>query len=283
MFCKFCGAQLEDNATFCSACGAKLKASEENGVEESISEFTSADSGISEITHLPKKISEKKEKIIDRCLLGGMIAGSVGILGFLLIVIIGAALYGRVYLFDGYTYTVILSIISILLMMIGVCSAVAKTILSLVFKIGKFPTAIVKRILLIGLAVLCLSFSIWGFVDCGKSNSGYSSSSGGSSSNSDSTVSVYLGLSLKVTSIKTSSSYSYVYCSVTNVSSLYGNATMYRYVKVKAVFKDKYGSVLDTDWAYAVDSAWLNPGETKTFYYMVRNTSVASATLSIMS
>ena len=59
-------------------------------------------------------------------------------------------------------------------------------------------------------------------------------------------------------------------------------ATRYRYVKVKAVFKNYSGSIVDTDWTYAVDSTWLEPGESKTFYYMVQNTNIKSATLSFV-
>ena len=59
-------------------------------------------------------------------------------------------------------------------------------------------------------------------------------------------------------------------------------ATRYRYVKVKALFKNYSGSIVDTDWTYAVDSTWLEPGESKTFYYMVKNTKIKSATLSFV-
>ena len=86
---------------------------------------------------------------------------------------------------------------------------------------------------------------------------------------------------MKVDSIKNSGSYTYVYCTVTNVSSKYV-ATRYRYVKVKAQFKNYSGSIVDTDWTYAVDSTWLEPGESKTFYYMVKNTNIKSATLSFV-
>ena len=48
-----------------------------------------------------------------------------------------------------------------------------------------------------------------------------------------------LGLTLKVDRIKTSGNYTYVYCTVTNVSSKYV-ATRYRYVKVKAQFKNNF-------------------------------------------
>lgn len=188
MFCKFCGEKLDDNAAFCSKCGAKLSAPEEsveitqlsesNTLEENVVEATPLNAS-NQTTRPPKKISEKTEKVISKCLFGGAIAGAVGVLGFLLIVIIGVAVYGRIYLFDGYGFTKVLSIICIILMMIGFCSVIAKAILSLVFKIGKFPATLIKKILLIGLAMICLSFSIWGFVEAAKSNNSEHSSSEG--------------------------------------------------------------------------------------------------------
>ena len=282
MFCKFCGKEIEDNDRFCPKCGAKL--SIETETENILN---------NEEKKTVKKISDKSLNIIQKVILGCLITGIIGVTIFWSIVSVGLIVYGHVYLFGGYDFTKVLSIISIVLMLIGVCGIAAKCILYFIFKIGTFPKTIIKKVLLIALAVACVGFSTWGFIDCSnnsKHNSGYSSSiggpttSGGPTSRYDnSTVIEYLGLSLKVTQIKQSGNYTYVYCSVKNVSSLYGNATMYRYVKVKAVFKDRYGSILDTDWTYAVDSAWLNSGETKTFYYMVRNTDVKSADLYIIS
>ncbi len=280
MFCKFCGAEIDENSLFCSKCGAKQIKS------EIVSSTAATESSI--VSKEKKNIPEKVINIISKCCFWCFIAGIVGLGLFISIVLVGLIAYGEVYLFDGYDFTKVLSIISIVLMMIGLCSIIAKCILYFIFKIGKFPTTIVKRIFLIVLAVACLGCSIWGFVDCNNSSkydyddSGYNSSNGSSIGSYDNTVSKYVGLSLSVTKIETRGNYTYVYCSIKNVSHLYGNATMYRYVKVKAVFKDRSGSMLDTDWTYAIDSTWLNSGETKTFYYMVRNTSVKSATLSIV-
>ena len=283
MFCKFCGEKIEDNAIFCSKCGAKLTSEEKTNVVSS--EIIDTTNSLNENEKPIKKKSDKILNIIQKVVFGCLIAGIVGITLFLGIVLVGLFAYGRVYLFDGYDFTKVLSIISIVLMLIGVCGIITKAILYFIFKVETFPRSIIKRILVIVLAVACLGFSIWGFVDCSNSSnydSGYNSSSGGSIGDYDNTVSEYLGLSLSVTKIETSGNYTYVYCSVKNVSHLYGNATMYRYIKVKAVFKDRYGSTLDTDWTYAIDSTWLNSGETKTFYYMVRNTLVKSAELFII-
>ncbi len=292
--CTKCGTEFEGN--FCPecgekwyrendypACGTSVESEEKPGGDASETIVT-PEENFEETAPKRKTLSEKTVKLLDKILLALYITGTVGIVLFLGIVIIGAAAYGKVYLFDGYTFTVVLSIISIIFMMIGLLSVIAKVILCFSLKIGTFPTTWVKRILLLLLAICCLSFSIWGFVDCGIVNSekdDYGSGSG--SSYNDYTVSPSLGLSLKVTSIKQSGNYSYVYCSITNISSLYGTATMYRYVKVKAVFYDRYNTMLDTDWTYAIDSAWLSSGEVKTFYFMVRNTSVYSAKLSIIS
>ena len=140
--------------------------------------------------------------------------------------------------------------------------------------------------LTIVLLVLCVAFSTWGFIDYANeqdSGSSYGDRSYSGSYNDyySSGIDKSIGLSLKVDSIKTSGSYTYVYCTVTNVSSKYV-ATKYRYVKVKAQFKNYSGSIVDTDWTYAVDSTWLEPGESKTFYYMVKNTNIKSATLSFV-
>lgn len=140
--------------------------------------------------------------------------------------------------------------------------------------------------LTIVLLVLCVAFSAWGFIEYANeqdsgSSYGDGSYNGNYNDNYSSGIDKSIGLSLKVDSIKTSGSYTYVYCTVTNVSSKY-LATRYRYVKVKAQFKNYSGSIVDTDWTYAVDSTWLEPGESKTFYYMVKNTNIKSATLSFV-
>lgn len=277
--CKNCGKEIEENTAFCPACGAKI--------HDDILPETTADvinHGTEQVIPRQGILSEKTVKLLDKILLGLYVTGTIGIALFLGIVIVGVCAYGKVYLFDGYAFTTALSIISIIFMMIGFLAVIAKLILCLALKIGKFPNAWAKRILLLLLVICCLSFSVWGFVDCGIVNSekdDYGSGSG--SSYNDYTVSPYLGLSLKVTSIKQNGNYSYVYCSITNVSSVYGTATMYRYVKVKAVFYDRYNIMLDTDWTYAIDGTWLSSGEVKTFYFTVRNTSVYSAKLSIIS
>lgn len=142
---------------------------------------------------------------------------------------------------------------------------------------------IVRIVAIIVTVCLCITFSIFGTIEPNSGlGSGSSGSTGSSTGSYDSEVSEYIGLSARVTSIETRGNYTYVYCSIKNVSSTYGSATMYRFIQVKAVFKDRYGSIVDTDTMYAIDSTWLRDGETKTFYYMVRSTAVTSATLSIV-
>ncbi|MGN0804614.1 MAG: zinc-ribbon domain-containing protein [Candidatus Coproplasma sp.] len=178
MECKKCGKINEEGMLFCGQCGAPLN-SEEVKTEES-------DNAVScqevKAEAKPKKLSDKTIKIIDISCFSCWIAGIVGIVLFLGIVIVGVASYGRVYLFDGYEFTKALTVISIVLMMIGFCSVIAKCVLYFIFKIGRFPTKLVLRILYIGVAVLSFALSIWGFVDASKTNSDNSSSSSGSGS-----------------------------------------------------------------------------------------------------
>lgn len=44
----------------------------------------------------------------------------------------------------------------------------------------------------------------------------------------------------------------------------------YNNVKVKAVFSDKNGKIVDTDWTYAVDSVGIKPNESKRFELMTK-------------
>lgn len=183
MFCKFCGEKIENDSIFCSNCGAKLTNNEKTDVVST--EITDEQLvGLNKIEESIKKSPNKAFYIIQKIIFSCLIAGIVGISLFIGIVLVGLIVYGRVYLFDGYEFTKVLSIISIILMMIGLCSVIVKSVLFFILKIGTFPTTIIKRILVIVLAVACLGFSIWGFVDCSNNNYNYDSdySGGGSSS-----------------------------------------------------------------------------------------------------
>ena len=109
------------------------------------------------------------------------------------------------------------------------------------------------------------------------SGSGYS----GSASSDEMSHSTYCRLYMSITDVqvKHERNYTYVSGKVTN------NGTYsIKYVKVKASCKDYSGNVIDTDWTYAVDSAWLEPGESKTFQMMIRDESgsIKTATVTFM-
>ena len=294
MNCKNCGQQVDEKSLFCNHCGAKISDTNEitsdNSIMQQEGEELASESNAENIeTNESKSKSERLSKIFKF----GLMTSTCGVVLFLSIVIISLIGWGKIYLFGGYDFTATLAGISMFAMIAGITSMGVCFGLS---KIGHRALSgnINKKTISI-ILVLSILLSIWGFVDLGENstnsnsgnNSGGSSSSGssgggyGGSNNYDSGTSKLIGLSLKVDSIKKSGSYTYVYCTVTNVSSKYV-ATKYRYVKVKAQFKNYSGQIVDTDWTYAVDSTWLEPGESKTFYYMVKNTSISSAVLSFV-
>lgn len=164
MFCKFFGEKISENTLLCPYCG-KTQTPSEN-------EFNGYATNSIVESNAKKFLSDKNKKIIQKCCFISIIGGIIGLSIFLAIVLFGLIGYGKVYLFDGYDFTVVLSVISIVLMMIGLFGVVAKFVLYFVFKIGNFPTNMKTRVLVVALAVACLSFSIWGFADCGKSKSG---------------------------------------------------------------------------------------------------------------
>lgn len=83
---------------------------------------------------------------------------------------------------------------------------------------------------------------------------------------------------LEFSSIRLSSSSSYTVATgtVTNTGS-----HTYKFVKIKGAFEDSNGTVIDTDWTYAVGSEGLAPGESKSFRlsvpkdYSIRDCSVS--------
>lgn len=318
MFCYKCGKELDDNTKFCDRCGTELNfprvQSEpaEPTVSATVSEAETVSresvSSAAEVIRQPSvkgtespipgismediekaKRRKRRASVLFKIFFGGLIAAATGVTLFISIVAISLIGWGKVYLFDGYDFTEVLATVSMILMISGFTLCLGIFIASLIARCGLFKKRKVAMIVISSvLAALCIGFSIWGFIDYDDANSSNNYYSGGGSyggsynNNYNSGVDKSIGLSLKVDSIKTSGSYTYVYCSVTNVSSRYV-ATRYRYVKVKAAFKNYSGSIVDTDWTYAVDSTWLEPGETKTFYYMVKNTNIRSATLSFAS
>lgn len=288
MFCKNCGTQLSDYSKFCSNCGYKAEETSSNESIESIEIDNSHNDAESEIIN-PQPTNRFKEtyrKIADKLFLGGFVSAAFGTILFVGIVLVSLIGWGEVYLYGGYDFTSVLTTISLIFMLLGFVVLSIVSIINLKLKSIKKLTKKVFISLTIVLLVFCVAFSTWGFIDYANeqdsgSSYGNGSYNGGYNNYYSSGIDKSIGLSLKVDSIKTSGSYTYVYCTVTNVSSKYV-ATRYRYVKVKAQFKNYSGSIVDTDWTYAVDSTWLEPGESKTFYYMVQNTNIKSATLSFV-
>ena len=288
MFCKNCGTQLSDNSKFCSNCGYKTEDANSNESIESIEIDNNQVKAEREINN-PSSTNRLKEvynKISDKLFLGGFVSAAFGTFLFVGIILVSLVGWGEVYLYGGYDFTSVLTTISLIFMLLGFVVLSIVSIINLKLKSIKKLTKKVFISLTIVLLVLCVAFSTWGIIDYANEQDSGSSYGDGSYSGSyndyySSGIDKRIGLSLKVDSIKTSGSYTYVYCTVTNVSSNYV-ATRYRYVKVKAQFKNYSGSIVDTDWTYAVDSTWLEPGESKTFYYMVQNTNVKSATLSFV-
>ncbi len=288
MFCKNCGTQLSDDSKFCSNCGCKIEETTSPENTENIEIDNSQVETESDTTNLSStnRLKEVYNKISDKLFLGGFISAAFGTILFVGIVLVSLIGWGEVYLYGGYDFTAVLTTISLIFMLLGFVVLSIVSIINLKLKSIKKLTKKVFISLTIVLLVLCVAFSTWGFIDYANEQDSGSSYGDGSYNGSyndyySSGVDKSIGLSLKVDRMKTSGSYTYVYCTVTNVSSKYV-ATRYRYVKVKAQFKNYSGSIVDTDWTYAVDSTWLEPGESKTFYYMVKNTNIKSATLSFV-
>ena len=287
-FCKNCGTQLSDDSKFCSNCGYKTEDANSNESIESIEIDNSQVETEIDTTNLSStnRLEEEYNKISDKLFLGGFVSAAFGTILFVGIILVSLIGWGEVYLYGGYDFTSVLTTISLIFMLLGFVVLSIVSTINLKLKSTKKLTNRTFITSTIVLLVLCVAFSTWGFIDYANEQDSGSSYGDGSYSGSyndyySSGTNKSIGLSLKVDNIKTSGSYTYVYCTVTNVSSKYV-ATRYRYVKVKAVFKNYSGSIVDTDWTYAVDSTWLEPGESKTFYYMVKNTNIKSATLSFV-
>lgn len=85
---------------------------------------------------------------------------------------------------------------------------------------------------------------------------------------------------LKFTDLSVTSNSSYTICTgkVKNT----GNKT-YKFIEVKGAFKDGTGTVLDTDWTYAVGSEGLAPGESSEFRLSVtKDYSIETCSVSIL-
>lgn len=223
MFCKFCGEKIEENAIFCSKCGAKLTSEEKTNVVSS--EIIDTTNSLNENGKPIKKKSDKILNIIQKVVFGCLIAGIVGITLILGIVLVNVLDIGCVCLFGAFDFTKALTIISIVLMLIGVCGIITKAILCFIFKIETFSRSAIKRILVIVLAVACLGCSIWGFVDCSNNNYNYDSSYDSDSSDYDSSNDSDYSSGSSTTSITRSQAISYAKSSsivLDKIADLYG-------------------------------------------------------------
>ena len=85
---------------------------------------------------------------------------------------------------------------------------------------------------------------------------------------------------LKFSDVSVSHNSSYTVCTGTVTNN--GNRT-YSFVEVKGKFKNASGTVLDTDWTYAVGSEGLAPGESATFRLSVdKNRDIKNCSMEIV-
>ncbi len=85
---------------------------------------------------------------------------------------------------------------------------------------------------------------------------------------------------LAFSDINVSKNSSYTVCTATITNN--GKKT-YTFIEVKGKFKDSSGTILDTDWTYAVGADGLEPGESTTFRLSVsKNTNITKCELEIL-
>jgi len=268
MICPNCGKEIDDISKFCNLCGYKIG---EQKPAENPNEVESTENSIEPETTTPVASTTRNRKNLVM-LISAIILG-IGILGFFLIVVIGLTIYGKVYFYDGYKSTGVLCTVDIVLMLTGAVGALVGLIIS-----KKYFAAKALKILSVAVAavgVVCAVILIVNGVKNANKKSSYNSSSysssssyGQSSSSYEMDHTTYCILYLKVSDVKIKRDGDWVYCtgSVKNTGSY-----SIKYVKVRAGFKDSRGNVIDSDWTYAVDSDWLNPGESKNFEMMIKD------------
>lgn len=189
------------------------------------------------------------------------------------IVLVGLIVYGTVYFFNGYDITKVLCIIDIVLMLSGAIGASVGSVLS--WKNSSVTKN--KKLITVIIAALAVTFSTILIINSIKeAKPKYDTSNSYEMSHS-----TYCLVYMKVSDVQVrhSGNYAYISGTITN------NGTyQIKYVKVRAVCKDAYGSIVDTDWTYAVDSDWLNPGESKKFEMMVsdRSDSIKTANVTVV-
>ena len=87
---------------------------------------------------------------------------------------------------------------------------------------------------------------------------------------------------LKISDTSLTSNSSYKVCTGTITVSSY-SPYKYHYIKVKGSFLNNYGSVIDTDWTYAIGTEWLEPGESTKFRLSVeKDYNISKCVVTIM-
>ncbi len=151
MFCKYCGAGVDDGAVFCQHCGAKVDG--ESVVEEKPKTLENKET-----------VEKNKDRAANIACFAGLLVGFIGLINFVGIVMVGLSGFGHIYFFDGYKSTAVLTIISIITMLVGALSFLVKCLLNFGLKIGKFAETTVKGVFLVLFALLFVGFSVWGCI-----------------------------------------------------------------------------------------------------------------------
>lgn len=266
MHCSKCGKEIDNNSVFCQFCGNRISPSE--GSNSSENQYEEALSNIE--VESPTVPTGKFDFIMSIIHKYGKLVSIIGIVGFLLITVVGLIGYGEVYFYNGYGFTKILSTICLVLLILGTLLIIADNVLPILLKKESCPKVTKKqKIFSICTVVISIIFSVILITNAVDNKPSNTSSKSSSASSYEMTHDVYCMLYMKISNVKIkhSGSYTYVSGTITNNGSY-----RIKYVKVKAVCKGYSGQIIDTDWTYAVDSSWLDPGESKTFEMMIKDT-----------
>lgn len=287
MQCPKCKKEIDDSSAFCKFCGQKTeeKADLADSASADRNEPSRESNGFHEVI---EQFREQSLRLLKVC---NWIA-IAGVAGFILTVLIDLADHSKIYLYsinDG-GYLIVLCTIDIVLMLIGAVGIA----LCLPFSWNKQEIQKKTKILSVIFCLLAVAFSIVLIVSAiqgSRKHSNnynyspsysywYSNSYGSGSSQAD--YRVYCQRYMMVTGVTVTHRGNYTYVRGTLMNT--GNQKI-RFVKVKAVCKNYAGTIVDTDWTYAVDSAWMNPGERKTFEMMISDSGnqIRTANVTVMS
>lgn len=268
MYCKNCGKEICDNDMFCPFCGVKQDNEEDLQTQPKSEQKNHTSNKITNLNF--KKLIKLLPKI-------GFYSSLAGIGIFLLIVFIGLIFYGKVYLYNGYSFTKFFCTISVILMLLGSVTCGGYLTYKIIKKEIMFDKQIIIRICVV---VLSIIFSIVSLSNAASVNEKHHSTNSFSSSSSMSAY-TYALLYLDITNVKTTHNSSYTICTGTIRNT--GNKSV-RYIKIRGAFQNYSGTTIDTDWTYAVGSEWLSPGESTTFRLSVsKDTSITKCSVTFMS